>query len=203
MDDLINKLSRLVPSSSTTTNAILQTPLNFSLPLLNSKSYSSVPASKGDGEGDASLNLNGSGEDSAKSDSAVRQSVSSSTPDPLLEGGHVTVGYRGTFAFGRDGKSDVKFRKLNRILICGKAQLCKRVFGDALNESRDPDRGGSNRYTSRLYLKHSNLEWAFDTLTEHGDSTKGLFLMGYSQASDSQVSDPQISEFPTGQFLDV
>lgn len=32
--------------------------------------------------------------------------------------GAITVGYRGTFAL--DGLSDVKFRKLNHILVCGK-----------------------------------------------------------------------------------
>lgn len=82
--------------------------------------------------------------------------------------GYITVGYRGTFAFGRDGQADVKFRKLSRILVCGRAALCREVFGDSLNESRDPDRGGENRYTARLYLKHSSLELAFDTLGEHG-----------------------------------
>lgn len=34
--------------------------------------------------------------------------------------GTITVGYRGTFAFGRDGLADVKFRKVNRLLVCGK-----------------------------------------------------------------------------------
>lgn len=32
------------------------------------------------------------------------------------------------------------------------------MFGDTLNESRDPDREGAERYTSRLYLKHQCLE---------------------------------------------
>lgn len=89
-------------------------------------------------------------------------------------GGFITLGYRGTFAFGRDGQADVKFRKLHRILVCGKAQLCRevgykfwvndklvglfQVFGDTLNESRDPDREGAERYTARLYLKHQCLE---------------------------------------------
>lgn len=75
-----------------------------------------------------------------------------------FSGGFITLGYRGTFAFGRDGQADVKFRKLLRILVCGKAQLCREVFGDTLNESRDPDREGAERYTSRLYLKHQCLE---------------------------------------------
>lgn len=73
-------------------------------------------------------------------------------------GGFITLGYRGTFAFGRDGQADVKFRKLHRILVCGKATLCREVFADTLNESRDPDREGAERYTARLYLKHQCLE---------------------------------------------
>ena len=44
--------------------------------------------------------------------------------------------------------------------------MCREVFGDTLNESRDPDHGKSDRYTSRYYLKHSFLEQAFDTLTQ-------------------------------------
>ena len=41
-----------------------------------------------------------------------------------LEGaaGTIVIGYRGTFAFGKDGLSDVKFRKLTRILVHGKVQ---------------------------------------------------------------------------------
>lgn len=34
----------------------------------------------------------------------------------------ITIGYRGTFAFGRDGLADVKFRKLNRLLVSGKVR---------------------------------------------------------------------------------
>uniref|UniRef100_A0A914H2L2 BTB domain-containing protein n=1 Tax=Globodera rostochiensis TaxID=31243 RepID=A0A914H2L2_GLORO len=83
-------------------------------------------------------------------------------------GGFITLGYRGTFAFGRDGQADVKFRKLHRILVCGKAQLCREVFGETLNESRDPDREGTERYTARLYLKHQCLERACDNLAEKG-----------------------------------
>lgn len=80
--------------------------------------------------------------------------------------GYITLGYRGTFAFGRDGLADVKFRKLTRILICGKVTMCREVFGDTLNESRDPDRGQDDRYTSRFFLKHNSLEQAFDCLQE-------------------------------------
>ena len=44
--------------------------------------------------------------------------------------GCITIGYRGTFAFGRDaGAGDVKFRKIMRILVAGKVSLCKEVCG--------------------------------------------------------------------------
>ncbi|CAG9859024.1 unnamed protein product [Phyllotreta striolata] len=82
--------------------------------------------------------------------------------------GVITVGYRGSFQFGKDGMTEVKFRKLNRILVCGKVDLCRSVFGETLNESRDPDHGQSERYTSRFFLKHSSLEQAFDMLLEQG-----------------------------------
>uniref|UniRef100_F1L668 BTB/POZ domain-containing protein KCTD16 n=1 Tax=Ascaris suum TaxID=6253 RepID=F1L668_ASCSU len=90
------------------------------------------------------------------------------TNNAEIAGGHITLGYRGTFAFGRDGQADVKFRKLHRILVCGKVSLCREVFGETLNESRDPDREGHERYTSRLYLKHQCLEKACDTMAEKG-----------------------------------
>lgn len=82
--------------------------------------------------------------------------------------GCITVGYRGTFAFGRDGLADVKFRKLSRIIVCGRVSLCKDVFKDTLNESRDPDRGVEDRYTNRYFLKHNFLEQAFDMLADEG-----------------------------------
>ncbi|XP_016840419.1 BTB/POZ domain-containing protein KCTD16 [Nasonia vitripennis] len=82
--------------------------------------------------------------------------------------GYITVGYRGSFAFGREGLTDVKFRKLSRILVCGRVALCRDVFGETLNESRDPDHGMSDRYTSRFFLKHSSIEQAFDMLQEQG-----------------------------------
>ncbi|XP_015907526.1 BTB/POZ domain-containing protein KCTD16 [Parasteatoda tepidariorum] len=82
--------------------------------------------------------------------------------------GYITIGYRGSFAFGREGLTDVKFRKLTRILVCGRVTLCREVFGDTLNESRDPDRVNENRYTARFFLKHMFLEQAFDNLQEAG-----------------------------------
>ena len=82
--------------------------------------------------------------------------------------GFIVVGYRGTFAFGRDGLADVKFRKLSRILVSGRVGLCREAFGDTLNESRDPDRGTDDRYTARYFLKHTFLEQAFDMLGDAG-----------------------------------
>lgn len=86
----------------------------------------------------------------------------------LRQPGVITVGYRGSFQFGKDGLADVKFRKLSRILVCGRVTLCRDVFGETLNESRDPDHGLTERYTSRFFLKHSFLEQAFDMLIEQG-----------------------------------
>ncbi|KFB52141.1 AGAP000805-PA-like protein [Anopheles sinensis] len=82
--------------------------------------------------------------------------------------GCITVGYRGSFQFGRDGLADVKFRKITRLLVHGRVALCREVFGDTLNESRDPDHGGSDRYTARFFLKHVFIEQAFDMLQEQG-----------------------------------
>ncbi|KAM3958951.1 LOW QUALITY PROTEIN: BTB/POZ domain-containing protein Ktl [Aphomia sociella] len=98
-------------------------------------------------------------------ENAVRES---DPRPPNRERGCITVGYRGSFQFGRDGLADVKFRKLSRILVCGKVTLCRDVFGETLNESRDPDHGLADRYTSRFFLKHSFIEQAFDMLQENG-----------------------------------
>lgn len=111
---------------------------------------------------------------------------SSPVPSPLGDRGpgYITVGYRGTFAFGRDGLADVKFRKLSRITICGKVSLCREVFKDTLNESRDPDRGESDRYTSRFFLKHSFLEQAFDMLQDEGFCLVGSCGSGTNSAGE-------------------
>ncbi|XP_076360059.1 BTB/POZ domain-containing protein KCTD12-like [Tachypleus tridentatus] len=96
---------------------------------------------------------------------SVPLSTTAISPAPGTPG-YITVGYRGTFAFGRDGLADVKFRKFTRILVCGKVGLCREVFGETLNESRDPDRCNNDRYTARFFLKHNFLEQAFDNLNE-------------------------------------
>lgn len=98
--------------------------------------------------------------------------------------GSITVGYRGSFQFGKDGLADVKFRKLSRILVCGRVALCREVFSDTLNESRDPDHGGPDRYTSRFFLKHYSIEQAFDMLSEKGFRLAGSCGSGTGSAAE-------------------
>ncbi|XP_061558447.1 BTB/POZ domain-containing protein KCTD16b [Phycodurus eques] len=93
-------------------------------------------------------------------------------PPPSLvpadrKSGFVTVGYRGSCTVAREAQTDAKFRRVPRILICGRVALAKEVFGETLNESRDPNRT-PERYTSRFYLKFRHLERAFDMLSECG-----------------------------------
>jgi hypothetical protein len=84
------------------------------------------------------------------------------------ETGYITIGYHGTFSFGRQGISaDINFRKIMRILVCGRVSLCREVYGDTLNEGRDPDQF-EDRYTARFFLKHGFLEQAFDALAANG-----------------------------------
>ncbi|CAF1059405.1 unnamed protein product [Rotaria magnacalcarata] len=104
-------------------------------------------------------------------------------PVPRSNSGYIVVGYRGTFAFGRDGLADVKFRKISRILVCGRVHLCREVFGETLNESRDPDHGQTDRYTSRFFLKHTFLEQAFDLLSEVSFFMVGCAASGCSSST--------------------
>uniref|UniRef100_A0A1I8JPS5 BTB_2 domain-containing protein n=1 Tax=Macrostomum lignano TaxID=282301 RepID=A0A1I8JPS5_9PLAT len=93
--------------------------------------------------------------------------------------------YRGTFAFGRDGLADVKFRKLTRILVAGRVSVCRAV--------RDPDRGQEDRYTSRFFLKHSVLEQAFEMLYDAGFSMVGSCGSG-TKSSMTDVKPGQDNE---------
>ncbi|XP_051870480.1 BTB/POZ domain-containing protein KCTD16b isoform X1 [Pristis pectinata] len=88
--------------------------------------------------------------------------------------GFITIGYRGSCILGRDSmQGDARlFRRVPRILACGRIGLLKEVFGDNVNESRDPDRT-PDRYTSRFYLRYRQLERAFDTLAEAGFTLLG------------------------------
>ena len=81
--------------------------------------------------------------------------------------GFITLHIRSTYAFGRSGLAEVKFRKLQRILVCGRVSLCREVFGVGLNETRDPNPDG-NRYTNRFFLKYNHVESAFQKLRESG-----------------------------------
>ena len=47
--------------------------------------------------------------------------------------GAIVVGYRGTFAFGRDGMADVCFRKLTRILVHGKVTFASCITYSTFN----------------------------------------------------------------------
>lgn len=111
--------------------------------------------------------------------------IKSPTKNRGLEPGYIVVGYRGTFAFGRDGGvADVKFRKLWRILVSGRVSLCREVFQETLNESRDVDRGDGDRYTARFFLKHVFIEQAFDALLEAGFRMVGGCGSGTNSAGD-------------------
>ncbi|XP_069842031.1 BTB/POZ domain-containing protein KCTD12-like [Dendropsophus ebraccatus] len=90
-----------------------------------------------------------------------------STLADLQQSGFITIGYHGSHTVGRDNQTDSKFRRIARIMVCGKTSLAKEVFGETLNESRDPDRP-LERYTSRYYLKFNFLEQAFDRLADAG-----------------------------------
>ena len=89
--------------------------------------------------------------------------------------------------------SDVKFRKLTRILVHGKVNMCKEVFKDSLNDSRDPDRGlDGDRYTARYFLKHTILEQAFDQLCEAGFRMVGSCASGTSAPSETEIKPGQV-----------
>ncbi|TPP64429.1 BTB/POZ domain-containing protein KCTD8, partial [Fasciola gigantica] len=96
----------------------------------------------------------------------------------------ITIGYRGTFGAARDGTTDLRFRKLGRILVAGQTQECRRVFGDALNVTRDPDT--ESPYSSRFFLKHTVLEQAFDHLYQKGYELISSCASGTS-AGDTEI----------------
>ncbi|XP_026671286.1 BTB/POZ domain-containing protein KCTD16 [Ceratina calcarata] len=115
------------------------------------------------------------------------KSSGSTTSSEKRAPGYITVGYRGSFAFGREGLPDVKFRKLSRILVGGRVTLCRDVFGETLNESRDPDHGTRDRYTSRFFLKHNFVEQAFDMLQEQGFKLVGSCGSGTAGSNSEQL----------------
>ncbi|CAD5207104.1 unnamed protein product [Bursaphelenchus okinawaensis] len=76
----------------------------------------------------------------------------------------ITVSYHAALSGGTG--TDVNFRRINRILVHGQVFVCREVFGEHLNETRDVN-VEYNRYTSRFFLSHSFLEQAFDALAAH------------------------------------
>ncbi|XP_040262226.1 BTB/POZ domain-containing protein KCTD12-like [Bufo bufo] len=81
--------------------------------------------------------------------------------------GFISIGYHGSYTLGRESQTDAKFRRVARIMVCGRTSLAKEVFGETLNESKDPYRPPET-YTSRYYLKYNFLEQAFDKLADAG-----------------------------------
>ncbi|KAM9326900.1 BTB/POZ domain-containing protein KCTD12-like [Gastrophryne carolinensis] len=111
-----------------------------------------------------------------------------STISDLHQSGFITIGYRGSYTMGRDSQTDAKFRRVARIMVCGKTSLAKEVFGDTLNESRDPDRP-PERYTSRYYLKFTFLEQAFDRLADAGFQMVACNSTGTCSFAHDQTDD--------------
>ena len=84
--------------------------------------------------------------------------------------GHISLHVRANFAIkiGRNAQqTDHPFRKIQRIFVCGKVPLCQEVFEADLNETRE-SLPSTSRYTSRFFLRHTQLERAFDQLKERG-----------------------------------
>lgn len=84
--------------------------------------------------------------------------------------GHISMHARANFAMtaGRNAAQvEHPFRKVQRIFVCGKVSLCQEVFEKDLNETRESNTNTA-RYSSRFYLRHNQLEKAFDKLREHG-----------------------------------
>ncbi|XP_077446144.1 BTB/POZ domain-containing protein KCTD12-like [Stigmatopora argus] len=121
--------------------------------------------------------------------STTTSTTSSSSPG--TGAGYITVGYRGSYTIGRDIQADGKFRRVARITVCSKICLAKEVFGDTLNESRDPDRT-PDKYTSRYYLKYNFLEQAFDRLAEAGFHMVGCNSTGTCSHASSDPGEDKV-----------
>ncbi|CAJ0578167.1 unnamed protein product, partial [Mesorhabditis spiculigera] len=85
----------------------------------------------------------------------------------------ITISCQAALSIGRLNP-EVTFRKILRIVVCGRVAICRDVFEDQLNEARDSD-ATEDKYTSRFFLKHSQLERAFDAL-----GLKGFRMVGSS-----------------------
>ena len=112
----------------------------------------------------------------------------------------ILVALHGTLTFGKQGFStDVNFRKIHRILVNGKMSECRQVFGETLNQGRDGDMG-EDRYTSRIYLKHTSLEQAFDMLALNGYTLVTASAHAPSPNAFSQYKDEQECYMHYSQF---
>ncbi|CAD6184748.1 unnamed protein product [Caenorhabditis auriculariae] len=104
----------------------------------------------------------------AQLSSAAQKLKLAPTPEAVFPS-TITIACHAALSTGRLNP-EVTFRKVLRIVVAGKVTMCRSVFGDSLNERRDG--GGADfemdRYTSRFFLKHSNLERAFDQLAAGG-----------------------------------
>ncbi|XP_075853946.1 BTB/POZ domain-containing protein KCTD8 [Microcebus murinus] len=117
---------------------------------------------------------------------------------PERRSGFLTLGYRGGCPAARDGAADARFRRVARILVCGRVALAQEVFGDALNESRDPGRP-PERYTSRFYLKFTQLERAFDRLAEAGFHMAACTSAGAASAGNASNASAAPGPPPRGE----
>ena len=83
-------------------------------------------------------------------------------------GNYITLIEHSTYGFrAREQMEGASFKRPARILVAGYVETCRRVFGDSLCSDRDTSHE-RNRYTSRLYLMHGNMERAFEKLRENG-----------------------------------
>uniref|UniRef100_A0A915AL51 KCTD8/12/16 H1 domain-containing protein n=1 Tax=Parascaris univalens TaxID=6257 RepID=A0A915AL51_PARUN len=95
----------------------------------------------------------------------IEQRIQQNAPQPNM----ITLAYHGALPLGIQAfATDVNFRKISRILVSGKVTVCRQVFGESLNESRDVAMESVGRYTGRFFLKHTSLERALDALTSNG-----------------------------------
>ena len=57
-----------------------------------------------------------------------------------ISSGYITVGFRGKFTNSHAAEmhsfelTDLKFRKISRIMVSGRVKLCREIFGETLNE---------------------------------------------------------------------
>jgi len=99
---------------------------------------------------------------------------------------HITIGFRASYDTSRDMPTNdiTRFRRINRITVAGRSDVAMQIFGEDLNDSRDPDRIPEG-YTCRYYLKHNYLEMAYDTLASKGYKMINLLMLAPSSSNFS------------------